>query len=58
MGDKQERDVESTWLWIAKILRYWAKGPDGTRKKLVDNPWEEVDIWIRGYIKTRQSSRN
>jgi hypothetical protein len=40
---------------FAKILRYWAKGPDGTREKLVDNPWAEVDHWVKGYNKTRQA---
>jgi hypothetical protein len=38
-----------------KILRYWSKGPDGTQEKLRDNPWEEVDIWIRGFNKNRQA---
>jgi hypothetical protein len=40
---------------FGKILRYWAKGPDGTREKLADNPWEEVDIWIRGFNKNRRA---
>ncbi len=38
-----------------KILRYWSYGPDGTKKKLRDNPWEEVYIWIRGFNKNRQA---
>ena len=38
-----------------KILRYWSKGPDGTTEKLRDYPWEEVDIWIRGFNKNRQA---
>ncbi len=38
-----------------KNLRYWAKGLEGTTEKLRDNPWEEVDIWIRGFNKNRQA---
>jgi hypothetical protein len=38
-----------------KILRFWTKGPEGTTEKLRDNPWEEVDIWIRGFNKNRQA---
>ena len=40
---------------FGKILRYWAKGPDGTREKLLTNPWEEVDVWIRGFNKNRKT---
>ena len=40
---------------FGKILRYWAKGPDGTREKLVENPWEEVDVWIRAFNKNRRA---
>ena len=40
---------------FGKILRYWAKGPDGTREKLADNPWEEVDVWIRAFNKNRKA---
>jgi hypothetical protein len=32
-----------------KILRYWARGPEGTEEKLKDNPWEEVDYWVRAF---------
>jgi hypothetical protein len=32
-----------------KILRYWARGPEGTSEKLTDNPWEEVDYWVRAF---------
>ncbi len=32
-----------------RILRYWSQGPDGTKERLRDNPWEEVDVWIRGF---------
>jgi hypothetical protein len=27
-----------------RILRYWSQGSDGTKEKLRDNPWEEVDV--------------
>jgi hypothetical protein len=37
-----------------RILRYWARGPDGTTEKLRENPWEEVDVWIRGFNKNRK----
>ncbi len=40
---------------FGKILIYWAKGPDGTREKLVENPWEEVDVWILGFNKNRRT---
>jgi hypothetical protein len=37
-----------------RILRYWARGPDRTTEKLRENPWEEVDVWIRGFNKNRK----
>ena len=37
-----------------KILRYWARGPEGTEEKLKDNPWEEVDYWVRAFNKNRR----
>ncbi len=40
---------------FGKILRYWAKGPGGTREKLAQNPWEEVDVWIRAFNKNRRT---
>jgi hypothetical protein len=40
---------------FGKILRYWAKGPDGTREKLAENPWEEVDVWIQGFNRNRRT---
>ncbi len=27
---------------FGKILRYWSKGPDGTREKLLEKPWEKM----------------
>jgi hypothetical protein len=39
---------------FGRILRYWARGPDGTTEKLRENPWEEVDVWIRGFNKNRK----
>ncbi len=29
------------------------RGPDGTTEKLRESPWEEVDVWIRGFNKNR-----
>ena len=37
-----------------KILRYWARGPEGTSEKLRNNPWEEVDYWVRAFNKIRR----
>jgi hypothetical protein len=37
-----------------KKLRYWARGPDGTSEKLRNNPWEEVDYWVRAFNKNRR----
>ena len=37
-----------------RILRYWARGPRGTSEKLKDNPWEEVDYWVRAFNKSRK----
>ncbi len=37
-----------------KMLRYWARGPSGTSEKLKDNPWEEVDYWMRAFNKCRR----
>jgi hypothetical protein len=37
-----------------KILRFWAYGPDGTEAKLPENPWEEVDYWVRAFNKNRK----
>jgi hypothetical protein len=37
-----------------KILRYWARGPVGTEDKLKENPWEEVDYWVRAFNKCRR----
>ncbi len=37
-----------------RILRYWARGPRGTSEKLKENPWEEVDYWVRAFNKNRK----
>ena len=37
-----------------RVLRYWARGPRGTKAKLKDNPWEEVDYWVRAFNKCRK----
>ncbi len=37
-----------------KILHYWARGPEGTSDKLRNNPWEEVDYWVRAFNKNRR----
>jgi hypothetical protein len=37
-----------------RILRYWARGPEGTKEKLTNNPWEEVDYWVRAFNKNRR----
>ncbi len=37
-----------------KILRYWAFGIDGGAELLREKPWEEVDIWIRAFNKSRK----
>jgi hypothetical protein len=37
-----------------RILRYWARGPRGTSEKLKENPWEEVDYWVRAFNKCRK----
>ena len=37
-----------------KILRYWALGPDGTSEKLRENPWAEVDYWVRAFNTNRK----
>jgi hypothetical protein len=37
-----------------RILRYWARGPRGTSEKLKNNPWEEVDYWVRAFNKSRK----
>ena len=31
-----------------------AYGPEGTQEKLVENPWEEVDYWVRAFNKNRK----
>ena len=36
------------------ILRYWAQGPDGTTEQLRENPWAEVDYWVRAFNKNRK----
>jgi hypothetical protein len=37
-----------------KMLRYWARGSSGKCEKLKDNPWEEVDYWMRAFNKCRR----
>ncbi len=36
------------------ILRYWARGPEGTSEKLRNIPWEEVGYWVRAFNKSRR----
>ncbi len=37
-----------------KILHYWSQGPDGTSEQLRENPWAEVDYWVKGFNKNRK----
>jgi hypothetical protein len=37
-----------------RILRYWARGPLGIDEKLEEEPWSEVEWWLKGHNDKRK----
>jgi hypothetical protein len=38
---------------FSRVLRYWARGPEGVEYQLGIKPWGEVDWWLDGFNKSR-----
>ena len=36
-----------------RVLRYWARGLPEEREKLKQNPWAQIDPWVKGYNEAR-----
>jgi hypothetical protein len=36
-----------------RICRYWARGLEQERDRLRDNPWAQVDSWVKGFNEAR-----
>jgi hypothetical protein len=41
-----------------RVLRYWARGIPAEREKLKQNPWAEVDPWVKGFNAARKREIN
>jgi hypothetical protein len=37
-----------------RVLRYWARGLPEERQKIRDNPWAQVDPWVKGFNAARE----
>jgi hypothetical protein len=36
-----------------RVLRYWSRGLPAERQKIKDNPWAQIDPWVKGFNAAR-----